>query len=234
MSKNTVDKHYEYLAKLYLRLKGFLSSNLIIHSDVYGNCKSELDIIGVKMPFHSQEYRSVKVEDYLESSNTKIEIIIADVKNTTKHWKVKFNDGLRNDDSSIRQLIEWIGIYESTQTEHIKKFKQYLNLHTKKDWNGFANFDEDLKIGKFNIKFTFFCPSLPKWSKNGFKYIDGQEMIDFIWECLNETKPIPKCSRRYDFRAWNDLEKYVRFFKKNKKKQPSKEDFEKQFSKCPI
>ncbi len=228
MSKNNIDRHYEYLSKLYLRLKGFVCSNSIIHSETHGNSKSELDIIAVRMPFHSQNYRKVIGDDFLESSNSRIEIIIADVKNTTDRSKIRFNKGLRNDDSSIKQLIEWLGIYESTQKEHIDKFKTYLNLQSKSDWNGFATFDEELNFGKFSFKFTFFCPSLAKRTDSRFRYIDGEELIDFIWQCLNETKTIESCSRRYSFTGWNELEKYVRFFKK-KSKKPTIADFEKHF-----
>lgn len=223
--KNKMDTHYESLSRLYLRLKGFLTSNLIIHSDNDGNSRTELDILAVKMPYHSQDYRWVNVADFLGSTNSRIEIIIADVKNHSKIETVKFNSGLRKDKESIRQLIEWIGVYKSVNDEQLERFTKYLNLHQIKDLNGFAQFDEDLKLGKFRFKFTFFCPSLAKWDGIGFKYIDGQEMIDFIWECLNEVRKIETCSRRYDFGGWNELDVYVRFFK-GKLTKVTLQDFE--------
>ena len=75
-----MDKHYELLTRLYLRLKGFLVSNLILHSDQDGNSKSELDIVAIRMPFHLQEYRWVEVPDFLNSADDRIEILIGDVK----------------------------------------------------------------------------------------------------------------------------------------------------------
>ena|ERR1035437_3878030 len=211
--KKKIDKHYEFLTKLYLRLKGFIVSNLIIHSEQQGNSKSELDIIGIRMPFHLQNDRQVNVPDYLECSNQEIEIIIGDVKNYKKLDKVKFNEGLRKDCDSIKKLIEWLGCFETVTPELITKFEVYLNLHRKPDWNGFAQFSETSSIGKFNFKFTFFCPKLSKWNGNGFKYIAGEEMINFIWECLNDKQIINSCSRRYAFEGWNELKDYVRFFK---------------------
>lgn len=220
-----MDKHYESLTRLYLRLKGFVTSNLILHSDQNGNSKSELDVVAIRMPHHSQEYRLVNVPDYLDCSETRIEILIGDVKNYFKPDKLEFNKGLRKDRESIRQLIDWLGIYENVTEKEINMFEFNLNLHRNKELNGFAEFNEDLPIGKFKFKFTFFCPSLQKWEGIGFKYIHGKEMIDFVWECLNETKKIKTCSRRYDFGGWNELQHYVRFFK-GRTNEPTIEDFE--------
>ena len=229
-----MDKHYEILAKLYLRLKGFLVSNLIIHSNKEGDLKSELDIIAMRMPFHSQEYRWVNTVDYLECSDSRIEIIFADVKNYAKITDVQFNKGLRRYRDSIKQLIDWIGIYKVVDEDLIDKFEKYLNAHRKENkWNGFPQFTEDSDIGKFVLKFTFFCPSLPKWNGEGFQYINGEEMVDFIWECLNETKKIKTCSRRYSFGSWNELEKYVLFFKGQKPKV-TLHDFENHFKNIPV
>ncbi len=213
-----MDKHYEYLTRLYLRLKGYLVSNLIIHSEVPGNSSSELDILGYRMPFHAQKDRKVNIHDFLESSNERIEIIIADVKNCKNIDNVKFNEGLRKDSSSIKKLIEWIGCYEKVNEELVNKFELYLNLHKKKDWENYSHFDEDLPDGKFRFKFTFFCPSLPAWNGLGFKYIHGEEMNNFIWECLNNLNKIDTCSRVYSNKGWNELEEYVKFFKKSTKK----------------
>jgi hypothetical protein len=213
-----MDKHYENLAMLYLRLKGFIVSNLIIHSVQQGNLDSELDIIGYRMPHHKQEDRKVNIEDELECSESRIEVIIADVKNTTEKNRVKFNKGLRKSESSIIKLINWIGCFPEINEELISDFKDNLNLHRSDNLNGFAKIEKDYEEGKYSIKFTFFCPSLEKWNEKGFKYINGQEMIDFIWECLNNKNEIITCSRQYDFTGWNELEDYIRFFKYSENK----------------
>ncbi len=219
MSKqNKIDTHYEKLIKLYLRLKGFISSNLIIHSEQQGDSKSELDVVGFRMPFHLQRDRQVNVTDYLECSSDRLEIIIADVKNCSKLDNVKFNKGLRTDRSSIQKLVEWIGCYDSVDDKVITKFENCLNLHRYKDYKGFAGFNENVSFGKIAVKFTFFCPSLEAWDGNGFKFIHGQEIIDFTWVCLNPKTIIETCSRIYGFKGWNELEPYVRFFKESDEK----------------
>lgn len=224
-----MDKHYENLVKLYLRLKGYLVSNLIIHSDVQGDLKSELDIIGVRFPNHMQDYRFVNVEDKLQSSDSRIEIIIADVKNYKNVTNLEFNKGLRQNRESITQLINWLGVFKTVDDKTVEKFEYYLNLHRIKNWDGFAEFQEDLEIGKFNFKFTFFAPSLPEWDGKNLKYIHGEEIIDFIWECLNDLNRLKTCSRLYDFTGWDGYLDYVLFFKRAQKKV-TLEDFKTQFS----
>lgn len=225
MNKN-LDKHYENISKLYLRLKGYVVTNLILHSEKSGNLKTELDILGIRMPFHLQENRQVNLFDYLESSKENIEIIIADVKNTKNIDNVKFNDGLRKDDLSIKELIDWIGI-SNENNDLSSKFKNSLNLHSN-ELTGFESFQETSSIGNFLFKFTFFCPSLEKWNGKGFKYIHGEEIIEFIWECLNTTKEIDSCSRIYNFKNWNEYEEYVLFFKSTETKT-TKIQFEEYF-----
>lgn len=225
MTKKIMDEHYEYLTRLYLRLKGFVVTNLILHSEEKGNSKSELDIVAIRMPFHSQEYRIVNVKDYLASSHDRIEILLADVKNYKKRDNVKFNKGLRSDRQSIKQLVEWLGIYQNVNDDIVNKFESFFNLHRQAKWLDFASFVEDLPLGRFNFKFTFFCPSLSKWDSIGFKYVDGEEILDFIWECLNDSKEIATCSRSYNFSGWNELKKYVLFFK-GKQQKVSINEFE--------
>ena len=224
-----MDKHYEYLTKLYLRLKGFIVSNLIIHSETQGDSDSEIDIIGIRMPFHLQEDRQVDVPDELECSNSRIEIIIADVKNCKKIKNVKFNRGLRRNRDSIRKLVNWIGCIPEIDEDIISEFEECLNLHRIKNLDNFVILKKKIDEGNFNIKFTFFCPSLADWNGKGFKYISGNQMIDFIWECLNDKNIIETCSRRYDFGGWNDLEDYVRFFKISEHKV-TKQSFEQYFN----
>lgn len=228
---SNLDGHYEQIAKLYLRLKGFWVNNLIIHSDEKGKNKSELDILAIRLPYHSQDFRQVDVDDYLNCSEDRIEIVIADVKNTKSLRKVKYNDGLKKDKGSIKQLINWIGLVKKTDQALVEKFTNCLNMHDN-EHSGYTTLTQDLEHGKFNIKFTFFCPSLNKWDKSinktGYKYIHGDEMFDFIWSCLNTSKKIPTCSRRYGYDGWKDLTVYVKFFK-NKDQKVTIEQFEDHF-----
>lgn len=207
-----LSKDYENLTKLYLRLRGCLVSNLLLHNEHGGGLRSELDVVAVRMPRHSQEYRSVNNDDYIGFSNDRINILIADVKTYNDAAKLKFNDGLRTRES-VRQLIDWLGVFPVVDDVLVDNFLECLNAHRKKDWSDFPELKFENSFGKFVIKFTFFCPKLTAWNGGSVKYVHGAEILDFCWMCLNETVKIETCSRRYDFMRWNDLESYVRFFK---------------------
>lgn len=225
MTQKKIDAYYEKLARLYLRLKGYFVTNLIIHSSTSGDLSTEIDIIGVRFPFHRQDDRKVNVPDILECSHDSIEIIIADVKNVNKVEYVKFNPGLRSNRASIEKLIKWIGCFNSIDDSLLDKFEDHLNLHRDPQMNGFSEFAYDNEFGKFLFKFTFFCPSLSPWSNKGFKYICADELLDFTWECLNQINIIETCSRTYNYDMWNEHSEMVEFFKKENHKV-TKEVFE--------
>lgn len=213
MNKKELNLMYEGLVKLYLRLKGFWVSNLIIHSPTSGKESGEIDIIGVRFPFHRQEDRKVFCTDFLECSIDRIEIIIAEVKNVKKKEDLKFNKGIRSKRESIEKLINWIGCFNEIDSTLISMFEENLNIHRNKELNGFSGFPYDNEIGQFQFKFVFFCPSLEPWKNNGMKYVSAIELLDFIWECLNTNTDIPSCSRTYNFELWNEHQKLVKFFK---------------------
>jgi hypothetical protein len=185
------------------------------------------------MPNHNQSDRKVKTSEFLECRKDYIEIIIADVKNVNNTTEVKFNKGLRRHNSSIFKLIEWLGIYEKTEEYCVEKFKLYLNNHGSEKFKSFTQFEEKCSFGNFNFKFTFFCPQLEDWNGKGYKYINFAEISNYIWDCLNSTIDIESCSRSYNYQAWNNLEKYVRFFKQSDK-SPSKIEFESCFKEIKI
>lgn len=44
----------EMLTALYLRLNGYFTTGLVVHSDEWGNVKTEADVVAIRMPHHSQ------------------------------------------------------------------------------------------------------------------------------------------------------------------------------------
>lgn len=212
-----LDTHYEYLAKLYLRLKGYYVNNLIIHSADKGSSGSELDIIAVRLPFHLQKDRQVLIEDFLNSSSSSVQVIIADVKNYAKWRALEYNKGLRRNDDSIGKMLEWIGCFQEVTPKIVEEIKFLLNLHDSKKLENFPVYSCSNSIGNFELKFTFFCPQLSPWTDVGYKYVDGEEMMNFIWTCLNDQTVIDTCSRKYNTSGWMELELYVLFFKRSQK-----------------
>ena len=69
----------EQLVRLFLRLNGYLTSGLIIHSSQKGNNKTELDIVAVRFPNHKQIDRRVECSKYMDYPTDSIDIIIGEV-----------------------------------------------------------------------------------------------------------------------------------------------------------
>lgn len=207
-------EHYEKLASLYLRLNGFVSSNLIIHSDQHGNEKSELDYVAFRMPQHNQSDRNEPTSPFLDLPTDRVQIFLGDSKSTTDPNKVRFNDGLRKDRDSIKKLIEWIGIFDKIDEGLIDKFEHLLAQKISNEIDGFSRLDFDMDFGKFQITFLFFCPLLKEPSKNQLKYIYGEEMLNYCFRCLNEVYEPEECNRTYGLKHWGELRPYVTYFKK--------------------
>lgn len=146
----------ESLCKLYLRLNGYLVTNLIIHSGQQGNSDSEIDIVGVRFPYHEQEDRGVSSSDFLEFNNERIEVLIAEIKSGNQ--ALKYNKGLRKNKGSISKLIRWIGIFNKKEfNDAIDDICSILDTVHRIKSNSFIFKDYDLESGRFRIRFIFFA-----------------------------------------------------------------------------
>lgn len=206
-------EHYEQLASLYLRLNGFVSSNLIIHSDKKGSNKSELDHVAFRMPLHRQPDRNQPTSSYLELPDDRIQIIIGDSKSTKHPSDVLFNKGLSDDDESIEKLLEWIGIFDIIDEDLVHAIREKLSQRIGDDIDGYNRYNHETEFGRFQLTFLFFCPYLEAPESGQLKYIHGQEMLDYCWACLNKANKPSTCARTYSLTNWNDLTRYVEYFK---------------------
>ncbi len=110
----------EILASLYLRLNGYVTSGLIIHSGESGNVSSELDILGVRFQNHSQADRQVSSSDYLQiPSESFIDIIIGEVKGGSRKNSLQFNLSIRQSQTVRQKLLKWIGVFENDELEDL-------------------------------------------------------------------------------------------------------------------
>lgn len=201
----------ERLCRLYLRLNGYFVNNLLIHSSYHGNLQSELDIVSVRFPYHSQPERAVESSPFLELDKQRIEILLADVKGGKE---LEFNKSLRGSRDSIIKLLKWIGLFEKNEVEDCAvRLSDALNEIHRNPINEFKVIDFASSVGAVRIKLTFFAMSLPRSGQNELKYIHGQEVIDYCWTCLRVTEQIDSCSRNYNYEMWGEFEDLVTYFK---------------------
>jgi hypothetical protein len=200
MSKSRLQ---EKLVALYLRLNGYFTSGLIIHSSQDYNIDGEIDIVGVRFCNHRQEDRLIECSEYLcIPKDSKIDIIIGEVKG--QDTKLQFNKSIRENDDRRYKLLTWLGFLED---KDIEKINEELNLRVQtKEINSsekFERIDYPYENGTISIRPMLFAPDQPAPRINQVKFVSGQEMIDFCWECFIPENRRDPCETNYrSLDAW--------------------------------
>ena len=92
--EHTLDKSdvQETLVSLYLRLNGYFVSGFIAHAD-YG-VRTEMDVLAVRFPLHSEPEREVLPCDRLAVPNDEIDFIVGEVKGGTENVRFNWASGI--------------------------------------------------------------------------------------------------------------------------------------------
>jgi DNA-binding CsgD family transcriptional regulator len=207
----------EDLVRLFLRLNGYFTTGLIIHSPDLGNNKSELDIIGIRFPFHLQEDRVISCSPFLQIPNNTIDIIIGEVKSGEQ--RLQFNSALREDRETINKLIDWIGAFAPIEKARIiEEVRAGVTPQIRNSPENFIEIRATNSIGTISIRPIIFSVDRPRPSKNQPRFVHGQLILDYIWECLRPENIRPTCSTIYDLQMWgHTLMPIVEYFKDQRK-----------------
>jgi hypothetical protein len=200
----------EKLVSLYLRLNGYTTTGLILHSHEDGQVDGEIDIIGVRLPFHNQEDRIIQCSETLEIPEKKIDIIIGEVKGGKA--ALQFNESLRTNQDRVRKLIKWIGIAEDSDVDKIS-----VDLTVKiqnKNVQKPESFPEILHEN-YCLRPILFAPDRTNQRENQIKFINGNELITFCWNCFRPENRRESCETNYRaISNWGQsFEKLVGYFK---------------------
>jgi DNA-binding CsgD family transcriptional regulator len=207
----------EDLVRLFLRLNGYFATGLIIHSPILGDNKTELDIIGVRFPFHSQVDRTVECCTYLQIPDNTIDIIIGEVKSGEQ--RLQFNPGLRQDRATIEKLIDWIGAVEPAEKNRVIDEVAIAMIPQEKNTpDRFREIRTTNSVGAISIRPIVFSLDRDRPGKNQPRFVFGQLILDYIWECFRPQDIRSTCSTIYDFQMWgHSLMPIVEYFKNESK-----------------
>lgn len=200
----------ENLVALYLRLNGYLTTSLIIHSEKDENVSGEIDIIGVRFPNHKQVDREIDFSPELDIPENKIDVIICEVKGGKS--KLSFNKFLKNDMQNIHKLIEWIGVVDSENIEFIvEEFKKTIRTEENQILKPFPR----IELDNYCIRPIMFAPDRIKPKANQNNFISGNTMINFCWDCFRPSIVRESCSTNYkSVSNWGEqFERIVGYFK---------------------
>lgn len=231
MSGNQKSRLQEKLVRLYLRLNGYFQSGLIIHSPRNGSIRTEIDCIGVRFPFHNQRERQVEFSAKLKIPDSGIDVVIGEVKN----FSIDFNRPLQSDHSEINQtwsqMLRWIGLWAEDELQPIIEALMHSVSNPEPDRTGsFKPVVWNSNFGEVNLRLVFFSIEKPHQNEDLEDFINGNDIIDYIWECLRPELSRSDCSTTYPYTNWNEeFEELVTWIKAQPDK-PSLEDFYQAFN----
>jgi len=200
----------EILVQLYLRLNGYFTTGLILHSPTWGQSNSEIDCLAIRHAHHSQQDRRVAISDFLSPQNRKMDFLICEVKNDTSN--IKFNDPIKNNLEVVCSFLLWSGIFHKTQVNSISKriqplFQDDIDINTV-----ILGVEEENVI----IRPLLCCPPMLDESENKW-CLNGKEIFNYANLCFNPDHRRDSCSTRYNFQQWGyPFSKVVTFFKNSK------------------
>ena len=102
----------EVITTLYLRLNGFFTSGLVLHSEVWGQDSGDVDCLAVWHPFHDQSEREVAPDPFLDLGARR-ELLVCEVKSST--GALSFNERLRADPRAMDSALRWSGLIPPEQ-----------------------------------------------------------------------------------------------------------------------
>jgi len=211
----------EALVALYLRLNGYFSTGLIIHSADDNNVDGELDIIGVRFGNHKQEDRMISCSTYLGiPDDSAIDVIIGEVKG--RNNPLQFNESIRLHADRRYKMLTWLGFLDDKDIDEVSKQLE-VSIQTKQITNSknYERIDYNGNAGRISIRPILFAPDRNQPRPNQIKFVHGQELLNFIWECFRPQNRRDTCEANYwSINNWGRrFEDLVRYFKKPDKEE---------------
>lgn len=203
----------ENLLNLYLRLNGFFVTGFIIHSAEYGCIRSEIDALGIRLPFNDEPERAVAPSPYLDTSSVYTDLLICEVK--SRGQSLQFNPALYDSRQSIESVLRWSGLFRHDEIDSLAPL-----IQDRMRPNATTNLGIPTVLGPRDTRIRMILVSPGRWKKhsNQVWFIYGQEFFDYLWSCFCPNEPRSLCSVVYDFEAWGEnFTKIVKYFKDRKK-----------------
>lgn len=205
MSEKNRSQLQERLVSLYLRLNGYLQSGYIPHSEVWGNVGTDIDRIGIRFPHHLQVEREILDDPKLDIPKTSIDIIIAEVKNSS----LKFNDTLFKADKRAEknwfQILNWIGLFDTKEVQKlIPEMIKGVERHSIKTSKTHFKYEFKSKFGLITLRPMLFSIEKNKKEVENKIWINGEDILSFIWKCFCPEFKRAASSTKYPYALWGE------------------------------
>jgi hypothetical protein len=204
----TKPRIHEALCTLYLRLNGYFTTGLIVHSPEWGNNCTEIDCLAVRHPNHIQPDRQIGPAPFLVLRDDCIDLLICETKGVPD--EVAFNERLWSDPVVLERVLQWAGIVSNSE---IPRVCEQLRPMLREGLNARHAQTGVLTTG-VKIRGLLCCPPATETDlPNGWCLL-GSEILRYANECFNPTVRRDTCSTRYNFNLWgNHLTPIVDYLK---------------------
>mgnify|MGYP000097234561 FL=1 len=130
---------------------------------------------------------------------------MAEVKNNS----LKFNDTIskieKRAEVNWKQILNWIGLFDQEQIQIlIPKMIAVTQNHGLIQNSSYPKYVHENQYGKITIRPILFSIETDKSETDTKKWINGKEIISFIWDCFCPEIRRDECSTRYPFTLWGD------------------------------
>jgi hypothetical protein len=199
----------ESLVKLYLRLNGYFTSGFIVHSETHGKNKTEIDILAIRLPYNSEPEREVGPSKFLPLGKNITNILICEVK--ARGQQLQFNDSLRSHPDRIKSILRWVGVFKENEIGELPI--ELARAMSPKN----ANKENITSIeGPRNIAIIPLISSPERKYKRDNQpfFLYGDEIFNYVWQCMCPAEPRECCATHYDFTGWGrEFYPIVNYFK---------------------
>jgi hypothetical protein len=205
----------EALAVLYLRLNGYFTTGLIIHSPVQGQAMTEVDCVAIRMPNRQQPDRIIWDAPFLRIEPGLIDLINCEVKSSVTN--LTFNKPLKTNRLAIEAVLNWAGIHAAAKITSVAETAMPLFTDDVMMDQAVAGITD----GTVRVHGLLCCPISPP--SNGERWLlDGAEILRYAEECFNPVETRNTCSVRYNFQQWSyPLNKIVIWLKDKNRVTPA-------------
>ena len=188
----------ERLTGLFLRLNGYFQTGFIAHSEVKGRNGTEFDRIAIRFPRHSQPEREIDNCLALKIPDNTIDIVIAEVKNADLEFNASIKSNGLQAIQNWEQLLRWCGLFNQ---DEIRKLVPQLITIVDKDGlrlnDNFEIVNHSNEFGNITLRPILFSIESVHGNNDPSVWINGDDMISYIWDCLCPLSRREDCSTRY-------------------------------------
>lgn len=186
---------HESLAALYLRLNGYFTTGLILHSPEWGQARTEIDCLAIRHYHHMQADRVIETAEFLNADERATDLILCEVKGDPS--QLRFNNPIRTDPAALCEMLRWAGIFSEDRIDSVAGRLQPLlqeGVSTEAARHG-------VHEGDFRVRALLCCPSIDSPVANLW-CLTGNEILEYARQCFSPDERRPSCSTRYNFQQW--------------------------------